>query len=109
MAFFFDQRQRLLRENWTANELSQEIFAMMSPDSPMTTQAPVTVSQQPNGVAPFQVQSSPDGTTPLFSVNGGSTVLSFAGNQFTVTQGGTTKVIAGGGGGSGGSVIPVWG
>lgn len=68
MAFFFDQRQRLLREeNWTAHALAQEVFGMMSPDVPMNTESAVKVSL-PTGatVAPYQVGNFQDGN-PVMS------------------------------------------
>lgn len=107
--FGWDQRQRLLRESWTANALSEEIFAMMSPDAPNDTQAPVKIDL-PTGttVAPIQLGNSPDGS-PVFSItrpNGepGPTI-SFGGGTFLVDG----QPIVGSGGGGGGGGTPVWG
>ena len=114
--FGFDQRQRLMRESWTANSLAEELFAMFSPDAPNDTQAPVQVSL-PTGstVAPFQIGNAPvDGPTSVFNIthtdgsDGGS--ITFDGGNFFFTEpGGTPVAMGGGSGGGGGPVIPVWG
>lgn len=117
--FGWDQRQRLQRRNWGADAegLSEELFAMFSPQVPNTTEAPVQVSL-PNGntEAPFQignVSNRPDDSVPVFSItrNDGSPFgnISISGDTFVFTSGtpGATPRPMGGGGGGGG--VPVWG
>ena len=107
--FGFDQRARLLRESWNADNLAQELYAMFGDTVPNNTQSAVNVNLPTgNTVAPFQAQNIPDGspifkitrpngTTDVFSINGGVPEI----NGMPISSGG------GGGGGSGG--VPVWG
>lgn len=115
--FGWDQRQRLLRENWNAPALAEEIFAMMSPDVPNNTEAPVNVAL-PTGsiVAPYQIANYTPGD-PIMSFTGkngadlGCLTLGTGGVvNFNSNGSGTgTSTSIGGGSGSGGTTIPVWG
>lgn len=111
MAFFYNQRQRLLRESWTADALAQEIFAMMSPDSASSTQGPVNVTlPQGSTVAPIEIGNVPDGS-PVFNIrrsDGTMDIITIDGGQFNFNGKPMTTVVGGGGGGSS-SVVPVWG
>lgn len=111
MAFFWTQRQRLLRENWTAPSLAEEIFAMMAPDVPMTTNAPVSINlNSKDAVAPVTLGNFSDGSM-MFQFkrpdgsNGGN--LAFNAGQFIFTDPNGKRSTVGGGGG--GTTVPVWG
>lgn len=110
--FGFDQRQRLMREeNWTATGLAQEIWAMMQPDVPNNTQAPVNVAlPQGSTAAPFQVAGFSDGET-IFNITKGNGQkygdISIVGGQFMFTDPNGKQTSMGGGGG--GTTVPVWG
>lgn len=110
--FGFDQRERLLREeNWTANGLAQELYAMFSPDVPSNTLSTVTITP-PTGstVAPITIGNVPDGGT-VFNIThqdgsaAGSIGIGPDGLTFTDPNGNTSPVGSGGGGGG----VPVWG
>lgn len=63
MAFFFNQRQRLLRESWTADNLAEEIFAMMQPDVVMETHGQVRIG------GTLTISNYTDGK-PIFNFSG---------------------------------------
>ena len=111
--FGWDQKDRLLRESWTADALAQELYAMFGAQVPNNTQAPVNVTlPSGNPVAPFEVTGAPPtGPALVINRNDGTTVT--YNNDGTITStppgGQPTQVSGGGGGGGGGPVIPVWG
>ena len=127
-AFFGDQSNRLVRENWGgtrsvkedpvtgepeftemgATQLAEELFTMMSPTAPTSTNGPVTINQQPglpgltiNGTsqAPLDFPGA-DFTPPgALTINGGD--VNIGGNTIniggtTIDQGPTTINIGGG-------------
>src|SRR3990167_1524023 len=66
MALGYTQRPRLLREdNWTAPDLAQELYAMMSPDTPDSTQAPIEMQNGYDDMVPFTLRGFSDGDTIL--------------------------------------------
>ena len=106
MAFFFNQRQRLLRENWTASALAEEIFAMMSPDTPMTTDNSVKVDLPTESkVAPYQVGNYTLGD-PVFSFTGkgGEDLGTWAPSIDPINE--IVQTGSGAGGGGGGVFTP---
>jgi hypothetical protein len=109
---FGDERVRLLRqEDWTAPGLAQELFAMMAPDIPNTTQSPVAVNLPSEAtVAPFQIQNGTD-DQPVFSIkkNDGTPIgtVGLQDGQFIFTDPNGLRTPMGGG--SGGTTVPVWG
>jgi hypothetical protein len=114
MAFLFDQRTRLLRESWTADALAQEIYAMISADTPANTQGPVSISL-PKGatVAPITIgNNGPD--NPVFDIKRPGLPdenIFLINDQWFIDNGngqGKQPMFAGGGS-SGGQVVPVWG
>lgn len=98
--FGWDQRQRLLREYWTAPGLAEEIFAMMSPDVPNNTQAPIAVNLPTEAtVAPFQVGNYTLGDPVIhFTGKSGQDLGSWAPSTDQFIE----KVTSGSGGGGGG-------
>ncbi len=126
--FGWDQKDRLLRESWTADALAQELYAMFGSNVPNDTSAPVNVTLPVgNKVAPYQITGAPpsgpaitinrnDGTTINFNNDGSVTQTpppTDPGFGFGGGGAGQTTTLSGpgaeGGGGSGGPVIPVWG
>ncbi len=105
--FGWDQRQRLLREFWTAPALAEEIFAMMSPDVPNNTDAQVAITQPVGSkVAPIQIGNYDPGAPVIhFSGRGGEDLGSWA-PDFT-PQNSAVPGSGGGGGGGGGSGVQV--
>lgn len=109
MAFMWEQRPRLLREeNWNAQQLSQEIYAMISPDSDVSTDGNVQINANPKAtVPPFVISGLPNDGSPAMQMRrSDGTVINFN-NNGTVTStpaGGTPQQVSGGGGG-----VPVWG
>lgn len=114
MGFFWDQRQRLRRENWGSNAegLSEELYGMFSPETPMDTQAPVTVSLPEGSTqAPYNIGNFTDGGD-VFNIRGraGEAIgsISISGGSFFFTSpGGTPTRMAGSGGGGGGGTVTV--
>ena len=116
--FGFDQRQRLLRSTWSgpdgAGELSEELFAMFSPDAPNNTQAPMAIdlpqAMRDAGIAPIQIPSSGD-TAPIFSIghpNGDTFTFTINTTDGTVGLRGP-KGEVGAQGKKGTNGVPVWG
>ena len=106
MAFLYDQRQRLLREYWTAPGLAEEIFAMMSPDVPNNTAAPVQINL-PTGstVQPIQIGNYDPGAPVINFTGPGGEELGTWAPSLTPNN----EIISGsgsGGGGGGGGVSP---
>ena len=72
MALGWDQRQRLLREDsWDATSLAQEMYSMMSPDAPQSTNAPLTLNQGQPGQPALMFNGWNDGDT-VITMNRGS-------------------------------------
>jgi hypothetical protein len=109
--FGWDQKDRLLRESWTADALAQELYAMFGDQVPNNTAAPVDVTL-PMGspVAPYQVTGAPD-TGPALQITTNDGTVTNYNNDGTITTGppdNQQPVNAIGGGGSAPGV-PVWG
>lgn len=108
--FGWDQKDRLLRESWTADELAQELYAMFGAQVPNNTAAPVNVTLPPaNKVAPYQVTDAPANNGPAMTINRNDGTTVTFNNDGTVTGPDGRPVSGGGGGGGGGPVVPVWG
>src|ERR1700692_4382465 len=108
MAFLYDQRTRLLRESWTADNLAQELYAMISADVASNTHGPVTVTSENANIAPITI-CNVQSVSPIFNItNPGEPPIeiSIVDNQFLING---QPMSGGGGGGGGGSIIPVWG
>lgn len=87
MAFQWDQRSRLLREEeWDANGLAQEIYAMMSPDAPASTQGPVEIVKNDTPNIPMTLRGFSDADT-ILNVTRGSDSFTF-GDIGSITTGG---------------------
>jgi hypothetical protein len=116
MAFMWDQRERLLRDDdWTAPALAEELYCMFGPQVPNNTEAPVNVSL-PTGsqVPPFQISNAPLDNIPMFDFHHadgtpGGNIFFSGGNFFFQGPGSQPSLMGGGGGGGGGPTVPVWG
>lgn len=111
MAFFGDQSVRLLRENWSsATALAEELYAMMSPNAPTSTNGPVNISQPVGDAqAPFTIDTnSPTGPVMQFNHPDGS--MTQIGADGAVGQiGADGQPGKQGQSGGGGVFVPVWG
>lgn len=105
--FGWTEKERLLRESWSADALAEELYAMFGERVPNETGAPVKIDL-PTGstVAPIQIGNyDPNAGAPIISVRGhaGELVgeIGLDGDGFTQTDhNGTVVPIGSGGGGS---------
>lgn len=105
MGMFTDEVPRLLKKKWTSpQELAEEIFALLSSDTPIKIDSPVELTGNPQGVPPLTIINQtttrnqpvdpivtrtgglttpdvplPDGTTPLATAATGTGGNAFAG------------------------------
>lgn len=108
--FGYDQKDRLLRESWTADALAQELYAMFGSQVPNNTQSPVTVMLPMNAPeAPFQVTGAPPGGSSfVINRNDGTTINFNNDGTITSTTPGQPPQQVSGGVSGGGPVVPVW-
>ncbi len=126
MAFLWDQRQRLLREEgWNATELAKELFAMFSPDVPDNTRAPISIDNtKKNTVSPITFDGAGSGTVAgnvTINKTDGAISLGNAGGSGAGQPGGSGKPGKAGRSGKDGQAgragkagakskqVPVWG
>lgn len=101
---FHNQRKRLLRkENWTADDLAQELWAMFGPNVPLEHRGPITIYQDGDQPA-ITFRDYGDGDT-VFEIRGRDDDIS---SDITVSGdpgGGSASFGGGGGGGMPGQVV----
>lgn len=111
MGILADQAFRLLREEWSgaggAQELSQELYLILTSPDPVQITSPVQITNPTNDPAISIANTNPDGTAPAFNITGPVDGAITFNNAFgdTVAPPESATPSSSGGGGTPGKII----